>query len=52
MRRLAVVYGVALLLLVAFVAANRLLAVAAPGVAGAAAPHVANATRGSSGQVH
>ena len=52
MRRLAVVYGVALFLLVAFVAANRLLAVAAPGVARAAAPQVANATKGGTGQVH
>ncbi|MBV8754762.1 MAG: hypothetical protein JO328_18040 [Hyphomicrobiales bacterium] len=52
LRRLAVVYGVALLLLVAFVAANRLLAVPAPGVARAAAPHVANATEGRTGQAH
>lgn len=50
MRRLAVVYGVALLLLVAFVAANRMLAGPAPGVARAAAPHVAHATEGSTGQ--
>ena len=50
MRRLAVVYGVALLLLVAFVAANRMLAGPAPGVARSAAPHVAHATEGSTRQ--
>lgn len=49
MRRLAVVYGVALLLLVAFVAASRMLA-PTPGLASAAAPHVAHAPVGSTRQ--
>ena len=52
MRRLAVVYGVALLLLVAFVAANRMLAAPTPGVANAGAPHVARAPVGSTRQAH
>ena len=51
MRRLAVVYGVVLLLLVAFVAASRMLT-PAPGVASAAPPHVARATEGSTRQAH
>jgi hypothetical protein len=52
MRRLAVVYGVALLLLVAFVAANRMLAAPSPGLASAAAPHVARATEGNTRPAH
>lgn len=43
MRRLAVVYGAALLLLVAFIAVNRLLGGQAPGLASDQAPHVAHA---------
>jgi hypothetical protein len=46
-RRLAVVYGVALLLLVAFVAASRMFAEPAPGLASAPAPHVAHAPSAS-----
>jgi hypothetical protein len=42
-RTLAVVYGAALLLLVAFVAASRMVAEPAPGLASATAPHVAHA---------
>jgi hypothetical protein len=47
-RKLAVVYGVALLLLVAFIAANRMLveSKAAPGLAGSATPHIAHAPAG------
>jgi hypothetical protein len=47
MRILAVVYGVALLLLVAFVVANRMFAAPTPGVASATAPHVAHAPAAS-----
>jgi hypothetical protein len=46
-RRLAVVYGVALLLLVAFVAASRMFAEPAPGLASAPAPYVAHAPSAS-----
>ena len=45
--RLAVVYAIALLLLVAFVAANRMLAEPAPGLASATAPHIARAPAAS-----
>jgi hypothetical protein len=40
-RRLAVVYAAALILLVAFVAASRMIAEPAPGLANAPTPHVA-----------
>jgi hypothetical protein len=52
MRRLAVVYGAALLLLVAFIAANRMLAGPAPGLAREQAPHVARAAAASTRQTH
>jgi hypothetical protein len=52
MRRLAVVYGAVLLLLVAFVAANRMLGASGPGVASNQAPHVAHAPVGSARQTH
>ena len=42
-RTLAVVYAAALLLLVAFVAASRMLAEPTPGLASATAPHIAHA---------
>jgi len=52
MRRLAVVYSAALLLLVAFVAANYLLAARWSGVARNQAPHVAHAPASSARQTH
>jgi len=43
-RRLAVVYAAALILLVAFVAASRMFAEPAPGLASAPVPHVTAGT--------